>query len=140
LGSQYTLEETEEIQNLVNLGYTNQQIADKLGRTTAAIRNIRHRNKIKTQTKQTITNLRDKRTKLNQEIKTLQSQIVKMETRHRQLTKAMQTNETTLNNKIETRLRQLKYQKPELFHITGEEQIVKLTGELATHIIKWLIS
>ena len=140
MGLRYTLKETEEIQALAKQGYTNQQIADKLGRTQAAIRNIRHRNKIKTQTRQDINTLRSQRTRLNQEVKTLQAQTVKLETRHRQVTKALQTNEATLNNRLETRLRQLKYQKPELFKISTEDQIAKLTGELATHLIKWLIN
>ena len=140
MGSQYSPEETAEIQVLVEQGLKNKQIADKLNRTEAAIRNYRHRNKIKTQTKHTISTLRSQRTKLNQKIKTLQSQLIKLETRHRQVTKALQTNETTLNNRLGSKLRQLKYQKRELFKLTGEDQLAKLTEELAGHFIKWLIS
>jgi hypothetical protein len=41
--------------------------------------------------------------------------------------------------KIETELTQLKDRKPELFQITGEEQLAKLATQLATSIIRWLI-
>ena len=140
MGSKYTQEELQEIQVLAEQGYSNQQIADKLGRTPAAIRNTRHRNKIKTQTRQTIQTLKTQQQNLTQTTRQLQTKLASLQSRHRQVKQALRLDEETLNRKLEYALRQLKYQKPELFHITVEEQIGKLTAQLAGHLIKWLIS
>jgi len=98
LGTRYRPEEIEEIQILAEQGYSNQQIADKLGRTQAAIRNIRHRNKIKTQTQNTIETLTNQKTTLNKTTQKLQTQITYLQSRHRQVKKALQLDEETLQN------------------------------------------
>jgi DNA-binding NarL/FixJ family response regulator len=43
LGRRYTHEEVQQIQALIDEGLTNRQIATRLGRSEAGIRNIRHR-------------------------------------------------------------------------------------------------
>jgi hypothetical protein len=45
-------------------------------------------------------------------------------------------DESLLKTKIEDRLRELKIENPELFHISNEEQIAMLVG----NVLKWLIS
>ena len=42
-------------------------------------------------------------------------------------------------NQVEKELRRLKSTKPELFKITEEEQMGKLTVQIATSFIRWLI-
>jgi hypothetical protein len=55
----------------------------------------------------------------------------------RQETRAcLELDQQTLQQKLQTALAELKVKKPELFYITGTEQIAKL----ATHIIQWLLS
>ena len=129
-----------EIQVLAEQRYTNQQIADKLGRTQAAIRNIRHRNKIKTKTRNTLQTLQENEKTLNKKVKRLQTQIRILQTRQQQVTKALQLDKTTLNNRLEKALYTMKNEKPELFKITPEEQLGKLAGELTGTFLKWLIS
>jgi hypothetical protein len=48
--------------------------------------------------------------------------------------------EQTLNLKLRQALQRLKYQKPELFHISGEEQLGKLIGELTESFLKWIFA
>lgn len=55
----------------------------------------------------------------------------------RQETRAyLELDQQTLQQRLQTSLTELKTEKPELFYITGTEQIAKL----ATHIIQWLLS
>jgi hypothetical protein len=34
----------------------------------------------------------------------------------------------------------MKVEKPELFHITGDEQMMKLVAELAGTFLRWIVS
>jgi hypothetical protein len=139
LGKRYTEEEKHLIQELSHQGHTDETIAQQIGRSTNAIRNIRHRNNIKTRETQTIQKLRQTKQKLQQQIQQIEHIIRKLEKRRNQTHQALRTEETQLIKKLETQLTRLKHRKPELFTITAQEQINKLTLELATTIFKWLI-
>jgi hypothetical protein len=52
----------------------------------------------------------------------------------------LRVQEQILNKRLQTALTRLKDIKPELFHITAEEQLGKLAGELTGAFIKWLIA
>ena len=54
MGKRYTEEEKRQIQELAAQGYTDEVIAQQLGRSTNAIRNHRHRTNIKTRETETI--------------------------------------------------------------------------------------
>lgn len=58
MGSRYTNEEISQIQALTQEGRTIKDLAEILGRPEAGIRNIRHRIRLKTKTKQTLKTLR----------------------------------------------------------------------------------
>ena len=60
MGKRYTEEEKRHIQELAQQGYTDESIAQQLGRSTNAIRNIRHRTNIKTRETKTINNSNNK--------------------------------------------------------------------------------
>lgn len=75
LGRRYTPEEIHEIQALINEGLTNKQIATRLNRSEAGIRNIRHRTKLKTQTTKTLQTLLQKEKELEAHTSRLQREI-----------------------------------------------------------------
>ena len=50
MGRRFTGPEREQIQKLVSEGLTSREIAERLGRTEAAVRNIRYREGLKTET------------------------------------------------------------------------------------------
>ena len=60
-------------------------------------------------------------------------------TRRDQVKQALAVEETTLNRRLETAIVKLRNRKPELFTITIEDQVAKLTVELASSFIQWLI-
>ena len=61
MGKRYTEEEKRQIQELAAQGYTDEVIAQQLGRSTNAIRNHRHRTNIKTRETETIKQLKEKK-------------------------------------------------------------------------------
>ncbi|TFH14063.1 hypothetical protein E4H04_10915 [Candidatus Bathyarchaeota archaeon] len=127
------------IQQLSEQGLTDESIAQQLGRSTNAIRNLRHRNNIKTSETQTIQQLHQEKHNLTQQTQELEQRLNQLDRKRNQLKTALQTEDQELKNKLEAELIQLKNKKPELFQITGEEQLAKLTAQLATSFIRWLI-
>ena len=132
MGKRYTEEEKQLIQELTNQGYTDESIAERLGRSTNAIRNLRHRTNIKTRETKTIQQLK-------QQVWELAQRRIQLEQRIGLLTKTHQIEEDKFRNRLESELIRLKDRKTELFHITGQEQLSKLTAQLGISIIRWLI-
>ena len=64
MGQRYTGEETDQIRTLTEEGLSSREIADRLGRPEAGIRNLRHRMKLKTTTKKTISSLKRARLRM----------------------------------------------------------------------------
>jgi len=139
VGKRYTEEEKRLIQELVALGYTDKAIAQQLDRSTNAIRNIRYRTHIKTQETQTIKNLQQEKQVIEQQIKHLDHELRQLKTRREQTYNALQVEQKQFIKKLETELTKLKNTKPELFTITIQEEIGKLTAQLAVSFVKWLI-
>ena len=73
-----------------------------------------------------IDGLSQTKTSLSNEVKSLEEKKEKILT----------FNEETAKKTIENTLTKLKNEKPELFYISGEEQIAKLVG----YFLKWLFS
>jgi len=147
VGTRYSRQELEQIKALASEGLTNTEIATRLNRTEAGIRNIRHRLKLEADTRDTIQSLLQERDALKKEItdhkrtsSELSYEIKTLQQRKEDLSKAISIDEETLNNKLIPALARLKDQKPELFNITLEEQIGKIAGILTAELIKWAIS
>jgi len=140
LGRRYTQEEIQQIQALMDEGLANRQIATRLGRSEAGIRNIRHRTKLKTDTTKTLQTLIQDERELKVQTSRLQREVDTLTTRRNQIRSVLRIEEQALNQRLQTALTRLKDQKPELFHITIEEQMEKLAGELTTAFLKWLTS
>ena len=132
MGKQYSEEEKRRIQELVTQGLTDESIAQQLGRSTNAIRNYRHRTNIKTKQTTSIQQLK-------QQTQILEQKRFKLENRIKPLIKTRQIEEKALRQRLELELIRLKDTKPELFEITAQDQLTKLTVELGTTFLRWLI-
>ena len=146
MGKRYTREEIDRIQALAREGMTSTEIAARLGRTEHAIRNLRHRLNIKTETANTIQSLLSEKDRLEGELTTLKrthrelsAEISDLQKRRDTIQRALHTDQATLTKRISTALTELKTQKPKLFYITGEEQLAQLTGALIGSFIRWLL-
>ena len=140
MGKRYTIEEIDQIQVLTDEGLTDGQIATRLNRSENAIRNLRHRTKLRTETRETIESLKRERRTLNEKIRDLRRELSSLQTRQQDISKALQIEEQALNQKLYDALRKMKEHKPELFHTSVEEQIAKITVQLAGSLLRWLVS
>ncbi len=132
MGKRYTEQEKHRIQELAEQGHTDESIAQQLSRSTNAIRNYRHRTNIKVKESTSIQQLKQQTHELDQKK-------VKLEKRIRSLRKKRQIEEDEFQQRLENELIRLKDSNPELFQITAQEQISKLTVELGSSILRWLI-
>lgn len=139
MGKRYTDEEISLIQEYAAEGLTDLEIADKLDRTPNAIRNIRHRHNLKQNTNQTLATLKQETKAMKTRRTKIERDLTRLQTRRDQLSKALQVDEHTLEQRIKSSLIRLKRRQPELFYITDKEQLGQLKTELATAFIRWLI-
>ena len=81
MGKRYTREEISQIQSLISDGLTTREIATRLGRPEAGIRNLRHRTKLKAETRETIESLKRERRTLNQHVQDLRWELSTLQTK-----------------------------------------------------------
>jgi IS30 family transposase len=139
----YSQEEMKQIQNLVAQRLSNREIAQRLGRPEAGIRNIRHRLKLKINTQHQLQPLLREKNELEKKVQELRRsqaqetlQLSSLQTKRQEARAYLGLDQLTLQLKLQNALIELKNQKPELFYITETEQIAKLT----TNILRWLLS
>ena len=61
-----------------------------------------------------------------------------IKTKIAETSKALQLDEEILRTYIQSEIVELKQKRPELFIMTGQEQLNRLTADLATILIRWL--
>ena len=127
-----------QIQVLTNEGLTDGQIATRLNRSENAIRNLRHRTKLKAETRDSIESLKRERRTLNKKIRELKWELTSLQTRKQDISKALHLKEQALYRKLYDALRKMKEYKPELFHTSVEEQIAKITVQLVGFLDQWV--
>lgn len=139
----YSQEETKQIQDLVVQGLSNREIAQRFGRAEAGIRNIRHRLKLKTNTKNQLRSLLQEKNDLTNKVqelrqtqKQLSSQLDSLQKRRQEAQMRLEIDQHAQEQNLQIALIKLKIKKPELFYITGAEQISKL----AANFMQWLFS
>ena len=115
LGQRYTPEEIQQIQALIDEGLTNHEIASRLYRTEAGIRNIRHWNKLKTDTTKTLQTLLQKERELNTQISRLKREVKTLDNRLEKTQLVLKVEGQILNKRLQTTLTRLKYEKLELW-------------------------
>ena len=139
----YSQEETEQIRNFVVQGLSNREIAQRLGRAEAGIRNIRHRLKLKTNTRNQLPSLLQEKTQLEEKVQELRQtrtqlslQLESLQKKAKETQTYLEIDQQILKLKLQNTLAELKTEKPELFYLSEEEQIAKLT----TQFIHYLLS
>ena len=142
MGNRYSKEEMSRIKSLIRDGLTSRNIASRLGRSEAGIRNMRHRLNLKRKVKDDIRLLQQRKKKHQAQIielekteKLLVDEIESLEKRKENYQNLLNSGEESIRKMIEEKLNQLKTDKPELF-MTLREQIAKLSEEL----LKWWVS
>jgi transposase len=139
----YKQEELKQIQNLVTQGLSNREIAERLGRAEAGIRNIRHRLKLKTNTQDQLGVLLQEKGELEKKVQEqrqtqtqLSWQLESLQKKRQETQTYLKLDQLILEQKLQISLIELKIKKPELFYMSGAEQIAKL----AIHFIQYVFS
>lgn len=143
MGYRYSREEMGQVERLVSIGLTSREIAKRLNRSEAGIRNIRYRMTLRTKIEDHIKYLHEQEIDLESKIKELDQTLARqsdgiksLEEKKKHYDSILYSEEETMKKLIEDRLITLKLEKPELFYITEAEQIVKLGAT----IVSWLLS
>jgi len=141
-GRRTTKDELAQLEALTKEGLTARDIAQKLGRSPAAIRNLRYKKHLVARAEDETKALFQQRDDLRNALNTLQGQktalsyetdILKKE--KQKLEAIIYMDRTHLENALAQGLMNLKQQRPDLFTISGEEQIARLVGAFLKNIL-----
>ncbi len=142
MGNRYSKEELGSIEPLILEGLTNREIASRLGRSEAGLRNVRYRHKLKRKTEDSIRHLHLQKEKVESEIDELKQtkthlidELRPLEEKKNGYENLLTADMESIKDFIEDNLIELKIEKPELFSITGEEQIAIFVGSILKRLI-----
>ena len=142
MGNRYSKEEMDQIQSLVAEGLTSREIASKLGRHEAGIRNIRYRLNLTRRVEDNITSLnkqqkdlQSKITELEKTIEHITNEIEVLEEKKERYESLLNSDKESIKKMMEDNFIELKIENPELFSITGEEQIAIFVGSILKRLI-----
>jgi DNA-binding protein Fis len=132
-GKRTTKEELAQLEALTKEALTCREIAQKLDRSPAAIRNLRYKKRLVSRVQDETKALLQQRDELNNVVKNLQGQkrVLAYELDHLKIEKekleaVIAAARNCLQETLAQRLMSLKQQRPDLFTITGEEQMARL--------------
>ena len=126
-------EELTQIEAMTKEGLTCREIAQKLGRSTAAIRNLRYKKHLVVRAEDETKALFQQRDELSNVVKSLQGEkrvlsfeIDYLKGEKERLEVAIRTDKGLLQETLAQGLINLKRQRPDLFTLSGPEQIAML--------------
>ena len=132
-GRRTSKEELQQIEVLAEEGLTNREIAQKLGRSEAGIRNIRFRKGLVSKTENESKVLFQQRDQLRNAVWNLQGQkgllvqeITNLRKEKEKIKAMINTDKILLQNILAQSLMNLKQQRPDLFVLTGQDQLISL--------------
>lgn len=143
MGKQYSRDEISQTKALIDEGLSNREIASKLGRPEAGIRNLRYRQGLKKKSEAGIEMLLEQKDMLGNQVSELRRKKTELLRSVESLEKRKETVETILGlDKFLLRstfinvLTRLRVERPELFVLNEQEQNNLLMGL----ILKWVFS
>jgi hypothetical protein len=130
-GKRTSQQEIVQLELFTNEGLTCNEIAQRLGRSPAAIRNLRYKKNLAARTKSEFKFLFQQKDELSNAIKSLQSQKTTLvyavnDLKKEKLEEAIKTDRTLIEQILTQILIKLKVQRPDLFVLSCPEQIAML--------------
>jgi IS30 family transposase len=132
-GRRTTRDELTQLEALTKESLTCREIAQKLGRSPAAIRNLRYKKHLVARVEDETKALFQQRDELNNVVKNLQGQkrvlcyeLDYLKTEKERLEATIRTDKGLLQETLTQGLMNLKQQRPDLFTLSGPEQIAML--------------
>jgi IS30 family transposase len=132
-GRRTTRQEMEQIEALTKEGLTTREIAERLNRSEAAIRNLRYKKRLAPRLQDETAVLLKQKFELTKSLKTLQNQkaslvyeLNNLNNRKQTIEAALRIDKVLLEQTLAKALIGLKQQRPDLFYMTGADQIVMI--------------
>jgi len=132
-GKRASKQELAQLETLTREGLTCREIGQKLGRSTVAIRNLRYKKHLVARAEDETKALFQQRDELNKIVKNLQGEkrvpdfkLDYLKTEKERLEATIQTDRGLLQETLIQGLINLKQQRPDLFTLSGPEQIAML--------------
>lgn len=132
-GKRASKQELAQLETLTKEGLTCREIAQKLGRSTAAIRNLRYKKHLVVRVEDETKALFQQRDELDNTVKILQGQkrvlsfeLDYLKKEKEKLETAIRTDKILLQKTLAQGLINLKQQRPDLFTLSGPEQLAML--------------
>ena len=123
-----------QLEAMTEEGLTIKEIAQKLGRSEAGIRNLRYRKRLVKRTESDTKVLFQQRDELQNSVNALQGQktilaqdVAGLKKESEKLEATINVDKFLLQEVLAQALTNLKQQRPDLFTLTGQDQIVSLT-------------
>lgn len=142
-GRRTSKEELMQLEAMTEEGLTIKEIAQRLGRSEAGIRNLRYRKKLVKKAEDETKVLFQQRDELKNVVNTLQGQRTLLANEVDSLKKEKEKLEATINvdktqlyGVLAQALVNLKQQRPDLFILTGQDQMVSLVRLFLGFIIQ----
>ena len=122
-----------QLEAMTEEGLITREIAQRLGRSEAGIRNLRYRKRLVKKTENETKVLFQQRDELQNSVKALQGQktilaqeVTGPKKEREKLEATINVDKTQLYGVLAQTLTNLKQQRPDLFNLTGQDQIVSL--------------
>ena len=132
-GKRISKEEFQQVEDLVEERLTNREIAEKLGRSEGGIRNLRYRKRLVNKAEDESKVLFQQRDELKRSVCILQghkraltNEVAGLKKEKEKLEASINTNKNELYGVLAQALMNLKQQRPDLFILTGQDQMVSL--------------
>ena len=132
-GRRTSKEELQQIETFIEEGLTNREIAERLGRSEAGIRNIRYRKRLVNKAEDESKVLFQQRDELKRIVwilqghkRSLTTEVAGLKNEKEKLEASINTDKTLLQGVLAQALVNLKQKRPDLFILTGQDQIVSL--------------
>ena len=142
-GRRTTKQELEQIEALTSEGLTTREIAERLNRSEAAIRNLRYKKRLAPILRSETAVLQKQKNDLTSKVKALQYQkasliyeLNDLKKKKQNLEAAIKTDKFILEQTLAKALLNLKQQRPELFYMTQQDQIASIVKLFLTVILK----
>lgn len=139
----YSKEEIATIESLISEGLTNREISLRLGRSEAGIRNLRYRRGLIRKAEDETKALLKQRDQLSGQVNALtekQQALIRdleaLREEKRKLEALIRIDKALLQNTLTQALTSLKMQRPDLFTLSGQDQIAMLTKLFFENILR----
>lgn len=143
MGKRYSKEELDLVNSLMGEGLTDREIAQRLNRSEAGVRNIRYRKKLIKMAQSEIGMLRGHEDGIRRSVEALkveQQELFKSVKSLREEKEKLETfvklDKIQLQSILAQALTALKQQRPDLFVLSGQKQMAMLVGEFFRRVLK----